>query len=75
MRGLKAKEWEKADLVWRGSGCDAALLKVKGEGVPGAACVKFGKLADGSVEPVPCRSVGFPIIQADKKQNTGLGAT
>jgi hypothetical protein len=70
VRHLGAEEWTPARVVWRGVGCDAALLRASKE-VGSWESVRFGRLA--SYQRAPCEGVGFPWAQAEPK--TGVRDT
>ncbi|MBW3612073.1 MAG: serine protease, partial [Actinobacteria bacterium] len=66
-RVLGSDEWLSGELVWRGEGCDAALLRVSAGDRGGDPLSQLGRL--GSGEPAACRALGAVTLDA------GLAAT
>jgi hypothetical protein len=60
VRPLGAAEWTRAEVVWQGEECDAALLGAPEQKVDEP--VRLGRV--GTAARVACRSLGFPLAQA-----------
>src|SRR4051794_31148243 len=59
VRALGSSEWLPATRVWRGKGCDAALLRInQDQAAPEDRVARIGRIGRG--ERVPCRALGFP---------------
>jgi tetratricopeptide (TPR) repeat protein len=64
-RRLGSSEWVSAERVWRGMGCDAALLRIVDSESSADIGARLGRLGTG--ERVSCRALGFPFAQSKER--------